>query len=1816
MDKKYQYLNINDNKYDDESSNSSEKEYNDFKINNFVKFKPKPNKDNLKEKEKKLKGAESKVKSLLSSFIKNIEMEKKNNEVFENEFNGKNIDSNVNIRNFNKRNTIITHLNFKEKSIFNIGNENRSNHYKKKENKYSSNVDLSSIEEEITKKKSRKKNNNSLLFDKSIKENKTTKTSKFKKSKKLKDTKINKNIKINNLSKESKFESSNKIVSNNLNSNTYKSLINVNLNINKEKSNNDLENILNNNKKEKDELFNRLFKDQNKKSRNENYNESFHSSLMSDGSEVNIIQKSFDTKSKSNIKESKIISNKNIVSSISLKKEFLSLIGEKKSIKLSQISNLDISKKASQNIKSKNILKKYGSISKDFMHTRSLNVGKKSKFISTNELKNKSKSTFKSIKDELRDTIILRPEDLDLSFMKSNSNNKKLSKTLSSDTNNIKKLKRKKINKTQLYPNRKKLNKSLNCTNIGKLDEKEIYKRNKSCVDKYNKLSMSQSIDKKDTKEENNKEKAIQNETQQNLKSPKINKGKSSKNFSQNSIKRTSSVYIERYRHLFQKKNIYDSLDDDELEEGDDSRIYLDPNSKFVLIFDGILFISTMLCFIETPFYLSMTHDFCRKNKISFELIINVITEFLNILDFFFGFFRAYYNWEEQLVCKKRKIIKKYLTDWFLFDLISAIPIYSINKLQEPYCNDYELSTLHYNSVLDNLDYMVISNKLFKVYKVHSNNQARKALENKLNDNWNFFLTNLIIILALNYFACLYILIARNSYPNWIINAKLDTRPYLDIYVCAIYILMTSITTVGYGDLTCYNFHERIYQLFLLIVGSVAYSYIVSAVSNFIIKIAEKSSEFNKKKFILDEIRLNYPKLPGELYERILKHLIYKNAYEKKQKNLIFDCLPLSLKNELVYQMYKPVIENFIFFKNFQNTDFIVRVILAFRAVVAYKNDILVNEGDMIKDIMFVKKGVLSIEIPINITNPQDNVEKYLNMSLLKIEKGPNVEKLGNSSILSNKNEQKNSLIIHNENQKNTLLNTNINATKISASYFTKKTLNNENEKIKVKEEIKYVKILGIRKNEHFGDVLMFLEQRCPLRLRVRSKKCELFFLRKMDAIKISTSYQNIWRKINKKSIYNFEQIKKSIHKIIEIYSSTKINDTRINNLDSEIKTSGFRKSLKGSIKKRRKKFDSNNSALYPIKEVNIPRSFSLSCPKKDNCENIFKKINNNFEKYKINYENKHFSLRRIPIKLELESPYSQREKLQLSYSSSSSDNNDNKKTKNKKQKKNKKDIFRGRNNKIKAKTIIPKKPEKENEKEKEKEDLLDDIKYTNISKKILDPKKFKKFVNSLSIKNAKKKKTLIKKLKQKKSKNNSLKKKESSIKTLKADDSYSIKFMNDEDIDFIGINDENNESESNISFYERVVNDEIYPGEEIKINKENNLLFNKKLNLPYQNNKKFVNESSVDNKNSKIHLLLNSFEKENSLIDEESIKKYRQKISSINGDNDKISKSNFSSKNNKLDSSLLSPIKINFDKKDKKRITFEQNLLSINSELSFSYESSYDNCNLLTGEKLIKSKLLKDKLKNYLINEMNVSSAVHNSNIKKIISTDLYNNESTYSRFLTPINKKNSSLNLDISSGINKLGKKKVRKVSSVMFKKHETMNLKNKTLQRTLSVKENFAPKSNKHLDDINKNNENININAPKRKGNILKRQMSAKDLFYLNTNLASSSKDLHKKILTKKSIKNISPYFKTKKKKENLLLKIDLNIENTNQKLNNPEEFYSNYFNNILENQRKEINNDSKEMMNYSGFFGESSKHNEAKSKKERLLKSVHTIKKESD
>ena len=230
---------------------------------------------------------------------------------------------------------------------------------------------------------------------------------------------------------------------------------------------------------------------------------------------------------------------------------------------------------------------------------------------------------------------------------------------------------------------------------------------------------------------------------------------------------------------------------------------------------------------------------------------------------------------------------------------------------------------------------------------------------------------------------------------------------------------------------------------------------------------------------ILDEIKMTNPNLTKDLYDRILRHLKYKKYFEKKDKSIILDSLPVTLKNNLIVEMYKPIIKNFIFFKSFQNTDFIVSVILSFKPILALKNDILVNEGDIVEDIMFVKKGILSVELPLNTVNPEENIKHYLNMPILQTENGLDLNTIGGNSLFP-----ENGLLSRTfENSLRTTLN---------------KTNDDNNLNTK---NISYVRILSIRENEHFGDVLMFLEQRSPLRVRVRTKKAELFFLKKIEVI-------------------------------------------------------------------------------------------------------------------------------------------------------------------------------------------------------------------------------------------------------------------------------------------------------------------------------------------------------------------------------------------------------------------------------------------------------------------------------------------------------------------------------------------------------------------------------------------------------------------------------------------------------------------------------------------------------------------------------------------
>ena len=144
-----------------------------------------------------------------------------------------------------------------------------------------------------------------------------------------------------------------------------------------------------------------------------------------------------------------------------------------------------------------------------------------------------------------------------------------------------------------------------------------------------------------------------------------------------------------------------------------------------------------------------------------------------------------------------------------------------------------------------------------------------------------------MVFLAFHFFICLNIFLAKQTYPNWLITINTQDQTLLYNYITSSYSLVETLTTVGYGDVVCQNMAERIFQIFFLGVGVIAYSYIISSFGNLIKNESQSSIKCSNNMKILEEIRVDYPNMPYKLYNKIYNHIESRNMAEKKSDSNI-----------------------------------------------------------------------------------------------------------------------------------------------------------------------------------------------------------------------------------------------------------------------------------------------------------------------------------------------------------------------------------------------------------------------------------------------------------------------------------------------------------------------------------------------------------------------------------------------------------------------------------------------------------------------------------------------------------------------------------------------------------------------------------------------------------------------------------------------------------------------------------------------------------------------------------------------------------------
>ena len=500
------------------------------------------------------------------------------------------------------------------------------------------------------------------------------------------------------------------------------------------------------------------------------------------------------------------------------------------------------------------------------------------------------------------------------------------------------------------------------------------------------------------------------------------------------------------HRKLFKREKICDTDTEDEESENEKEIPWIIlPDNPYKKMWDLLIAFLILYSAIITPYDIA----FSDTNKVSwFEILIDILLG----IDIVLTFFSAYTDDEENLVKNHRKIIKKYLKSWFIIDIISVLPISYIFNPTGRY------SGLTKISKLPKLYRLVKLTKLLRITKMSSKgnlNKVTKFFMEKLKINANverLFFFVLTFLLMNHLCACFWYFMAKIedfSPDSWVVRLGYIDSSNVELYIISFYWTLTTVTTVGYGDITAGTTIERIYNLFIMSFGVLLYSFAIGSLSSIVSTLDQKSEEMNQKLQILSSIKKEF-NLEQNIYDKVRKVIKYDLSRNQKDKMVFLQELPNKLRIELSQIMHDKVIQNFYFFRD-QPSDFFAYVAPLLKPVKFSQNDYLYKCQDMIDEMYFVAKGTV----------------------IFCLEK-----KYGEKEIRE------------------------------------------------------------IKKNNNFGEIEMCLNEKLSFNIKIKSRNCELFVLKKNDFLRLSVNFKEFIESFLHKSLMKYLRFDEGKNKMMKEFDS------------------------------------------------------------------------------------------------------------------------------------------------------------------------------------------------------------------------------------------------------------------------------------------------------------------------------------------------------------------------------------------------------------------------------------------------------------------------------------------------------------------------------------------------------------------------------------------------------------------------------------------------------------------------------------------------------
>ena len=173
----------------------------------------------------------------------------------------------------------------------------------------------------------------------------------------------------------------------------------------------------------------------------------------------------------------------------------------------------------------------------------------------------------------------------------------------------------------------------------------------------------------------------------------------------------------------------------------------------------------------------------------------------------------------------------------------------------------------------------------------------------------------------------------------------------------SLYFIVTTTSTVGYGDLSASTTVERMFCIVIMLAGVTSFTFISGTLSSILSNYDTSQAQLQEKLLYLGKLRQQH-NISDQLFGDIRKSLQYDSKTNNADLELFISRLPIHLRLEISEEIHKESFKKFDLFRKLGNKNFLAWVSARLKSQLSTASSYYYQKGDLVDNFYFVIRGI------------------------------------------------------------------------------------------------------------------------------------------------------------------------------------------------------------------------------------------------------------------------------------------------------------------------------------------------------------------------------------------------------------------------------------------------------------------------------------------------------------------------------------------------------------------------------------------------------------------------------------------------------------------------------------------------------------------------------------------------------------------------------------------------------------------------------------------------------------------------------------------